>query len=162
WSGRVRPSRYGSGMGKVKRLFVCSSCERPSGQWSGKCSWCGSWGTVAEQPAGMAGSAGGARAAPAERLRLGQERAEARIHTCLVASGEEARAQVAARARRLGLAAEAVGYLPGRDLGHVVAAATAERPAVLIVDSIQTIRDPDSEAVVGGVGQVRACADALI
>src|SRR5438128_6172506 len=38
------------GVGKVKRLFVCSSCERPSAQWAGRCSSCGGWGTVSEHP----------------------------------------------------------------------------------------------------------------
>src|SRR5207245_7698163 len=77
-------------------------------------------------------------------------------HPCLLASGEEARAQVAARARRLGLQGEALGYVAGRDLGSVLAAARAERPHVLIVDSIQNIRDPEADALPGGVAQVRA------
>ena len=83
-------------------------------------------------------------------------------HPCLLASGEEARGQVAARARRLGLEGGALGYVAGRDLGGVLAAARSERPRVLIVDSIQTIRDPEADALPGGVAQVRACSDALI
>jgi DNA repair protein RadA/Sms len=55
-----------------------------------------------------------------------------------------------------------MSFTAGRDLDDVVAAAIAERPAVLIVDSIQTIRDGRSAAVAGGSAQVRACADALI
>jgi DNA repair protein RadA/Sms len=83
-------------------------------------------------------------------------------HPCLLASGEEGRGQVAARARRLGLRGEALNYVPGRGLPAVLAAAAQHRPRVLIVDSIQTIRDPDADSLPGGVGQVRACADALI
>jgi DNA repair protein RadA/Sms len=83
-------------------------------------------------------------------------------HPCLLASGEEARGQVAARARRLGLRAEGLGYVSGRDLSQVVASALAERPAVLIVDSVQTIREGESAALPGGVAQVRACTDALV
>ncbi len=83
-------------------------------------------------------------------------------HPCLLASGEEARGQVSARARRLGLEGSALGYVAGRDLGDVLAAARSERPRVLIVDSIQTIRDPEADAFPGGVAQVRACTDALI
>jgi DNA repair protein RadA/Sms len=37
-----------------------------------------------------------------------------------------------------------------------------ERPRVLIVDSIQTLRDPETAALPGGVAQVRTCTDALI
>jgi DNA repair protein RadA/Sms len=80
----------------------------------------------------------------------------------LLASGEESRAQVAARARRIGVAADAVSFAPGRDLRAVLAAARSERPAVLAVDSIQTLRDPDATTQPGGVAQVRGCADALV
>jgi DNA repair protein RadA/Sms len=83
-------------------------------------------------------------------------------HPCLIASGEEAQDQIAARARRIGVAPVGLGFVAGRDVNQVVAAALAERPRVLIVDSIHTMRDPDSDALPGGVGQVRACADALV
>jgi DNA repair protein RadA/Sms len=82
--------------------------------------------------------------------------------TCLLASGEEARGQIAARAERLGLDGSVLAYLPGRELDDVMASARAERPAVLIVDSIQTLRDSGSDALAGGVAQVRGCADALV
>jgi DNA repair protein RadA/Sms len=83
-------------------------------------------------------------------------------HPCLIASGEESRAQMAGRARRLGLGGDRIDYVPGRDLADVLEAAREAHPAVLIVDSIQTIREGDSEAMPGGMAQVRACADALI
>ena len=83
-------------------------------------------------------------------------------HPCLLASGEEARGQVAARARRIGLDGASLRYLPGRDLEDVLAVARAQRPAVLVVDSVHTLRDPDSDAIPGGVGQVRGCTDRLI
>jgi DNA repair protein RadA/Sms len=82
--------------------------------------------------------------------------------TCLVASGEESRAQVAIRARRLGIGPDAASFVPGRELGHVLDAARAARPAVLVVDSIQAIRDPSLPSLPGGPAQVRACADALV
>jgi DNA repair protein RadA/Sms len=84
-------------------------------------------------------------------------------HLCLLASGEESLRQVGARARRLGLGGgDTVRFVPGRDLGEVVAAAGALRPALLAVDSIQTIRDPDATGLPGGTAQVRGCADALV
>lgn len=82
--------------------------------------------------------------------------------SCLLASGEESRSQVAARAVRLGVAPDAVRFTPGRDLGQVVGAALAERPAVLAVDSIQTLRDTDATTATGGVSQVRGCTDVLV
>jgi DNA repair protein RadA/Sms len=197
-------------VGKVKRLFVCSSCDHPSAQWSGRCSSCGSWGTVGEHPGGAVGAVGPSGRIPpkVQPLSLAQEGEEHRIstgfqsvdrvlggglvpgsvvllagapgigkstlllqlasslsaagHPCLLASGEEARGQVAARARRLALDAGGVGYLSGRDLHQVTGATLAERPAVLIVDSIQTIRDSESDALPGGVAQVRGCTDSLV
>jgi DNA repair protein RadA/Sms len=50
----------------------------------------------------------------------------------------------------------------GRDLPDVLAAVIEHQPQVVIVDSIQTIRDPDADALPGGVGQVRACTDAIV
>src|SRR5919108_46522 len=82
--------------------------------------------------------------------------------TCLYASGEESRAQVAARARRLNMPAEAASFIAGRDVHEVVDAARAMHPDVLVVDSIQAVRDPASTSLPGGPAQVRACADALV
>ena len=82
--------------------------------------------------------------------------------TCLYASGEETRAQVAARARRLGLPAGASSFVPGRELPAVLDAAATVRPRVLVVDSIQAIRDPGSASLPGGTAQVRMCTDALV
>jgi DNA repair protein RadA/Sms len=82
--------------------------------------------------------------------------------TVLVASGEETRGQVGARARRLGVAADEIRFVPGRELDGVVEAIRAERPVLAIVDSIQAVRDPSLSSLPGGPAQVRVCADALI
>ncbi|MGH2671720.1 MAG: AAA family ATPase [Actinomycetota bacterium] len=81
---------------------------------------------------------------------------------CLLASGEESRRQVAARARRLGVEGAAVAFTPGRELGSVLDAARTARPFLLAVDSVQTLRDPEAGQVPGGTAQVRACTDALV
>ena len=80
----------------------------------------------------------------------------------LLVSGEESHAQVAARARRLGIHGDAVAFGSGRDLSQVLEAARTLRPSVLAVDSIQTLRDPDGTQMPGGVAQLRTCADALV
>lgn len=81
---------------------------------------------------------------------------------CLVVSGEESHGQVAARAGRLGVAGERVTFAPGRDLSEVLATASAERPFLLAVDSIQTLRDSGGTQSPGGPAQVRLCTDALV
>jgi DNA repair protein RadA/Sms len=82
--------------------------------------------------------------------------------SCLLASGEESRRQVASRAHRLGLDGASVSFVAGRELPSVLAAARTARPFLLAVDSVQTLRDPAGAQVPGGPAQVRACADALI
>ena len=82
--------------------------------------------------------------------------------TCLLASGEESRQQVAARAARVGATADGITFIAGRDLGGVLDAATAARPTVLVVDSVQTLRAAGSTHVPGGVAQVRVCTDAVV
>jgi len=81
---------------------------------------------------------------------------------CLLVSGEESHAQVAARARRLGIQPGSIAFAPGRDLEAVVQTARAARPFMLAVDSIQSLRDVSGPQAPGGVSQVRMCADALV
>jgi DNA repair protein RadA/Sms len=80
----------------------------------------------------------------------------------LLVSGEESRAQVASRARRLGVRTDAVSFAPGRDLQSILQAARSSRPAILAVDSIQTVRDHEATTQPGGVAQVRGCTDAFV
>ncbi len=80
----------------------------------------------------------------------------------LLVSGEESRAQVAGRARRLGIDAQVISFAAGRDLAEVLDSARSMAPAVLAVDSIQAIRDTSGGHMPGGVAQVRMCTDALV
>jgi DNA repair protein RadA/Sms len=73
----------------------------------------------------------------------------------LYACGEESPAQVKMRADRLGCSGD-IGLLPVTDVALVEAAALEDGADVLIVDSIQTMMDPDSPGSPGSVGQVRA------
>ncbi len=82
--------------------------------------------------------------------------------SCLLASGEESRQQVALRARRLGIPGDRVDFTSGRELETVMDATRSARPFLLAVDSIQTLRDGNGAQMPGGPSQVRACADALV
>ncbi|MEJ7748763.1 MAG: DNA repair protein RadA [Candidatus Limnocylindrales bacterium] len=77
----------------------------------------------------------------------------------LYATGEESAPQVRMRAARLGLldgpAGTAVSILPEHDIGRIVEAARAARPAMLVVDSIQTATVDELDGPAGSVGQVR-------
>jgi DNA repair protein RadA/Sms len=83
----------------------------------------------------------------------------------LYASGEESAAQLRLRARRLGLAsgpvAQRISILGETSVELVLAAAEANRPQLLVVDSIQTLTTDELEGPAGSVGQVRAAAARL-
>jgi len=78
------------------------------------------------------------------------------------ASGEESAAQVRLRAVRLGIvqgaAGSAITVLTEGEVGRIVEVARAARPALLIVDSIQTATVNELDGPAGSVGQVRESA----
>jgi DNA repair protein RadA/Sms len=75
----------------------------------------------------------------------------------LYTSGEESAVQVKQRAVRLGLSQSEMRVLASADLGTILAAAEKEKPALLIVDSIQTLFSPDNPSLPGTVPQIREC-----
>ncbi|HKG55694.1 MAG TPA: DNA repair protein RadA [Candidatus Limnocylindrales bacterium] len=84
----------------------------------------------------------------------------------LYASGEESAAQVRLRASRLGLldgpAADRVSVAAESEVGRIVELARAERPSLVIVDSVQTATVDDLDGPAGSVGQVRESAVRLM
>ncbi len=80
----------------------------------------------------------------------------------LYACGEESPSQIALRAARLGLNGEGITLLPEVDAAALENAVTRLGPALLIVDSIQTMYDPELSGAPGSVGQVRACTSRLM
>jgi DNA repair protein RadA/Sms len=81
---------------------------------------------------------------------------------CLYISGEEAAAQVRMRALRLGLTDAAVGLGAETNLRDILTTLDAERPALVVIDSIQTMWLDQVEAAPGSVSQVRAAAHELV
>ena len=80
----------------------------------------------------------------------------------LYVCGEESPQQIGLRAKRLGAVSSRVRLLPELDIGAVEDAVRAEKPTILIVDSIQTAFDSDLAGAPGSVGQVRACTARLM
>ena len=80
----------------------------------------------------------------------------------LYATGEESAAQVRLRAGRLGLlhgaGAAAIAVLAESEVGRISEVARATRPALVIVDSIQTATVDELDGPAGSVGQVRESA----
>ena len=79
----------------------------------------------------------------------------------LYVSGEESAAQVALRARRLGVDAARVRLLSEISLERIVSTVGAEKPSVLVIDSIQTLYTEQLQSAPGSVAQVRECAAQL-
>jgi DNA repair protein RadA/Sms len=83
--------------------------------------------------------------------------------TCVYISGEEAIEQVRLRARRLGVSSAKVELAAATSVADIVA--TLDRPdppAVVVIDSIQTMALDSLDSAPGTVGQVRASAQELI
>ncbi|MDM7457577.1 MAG: DNA repair protein RadA [Tepidimonas sp.] len=79
----------------------------------------------------------------------------------LYVTGEESGAQVALRARRLGLNDSQVPVLAEIRLEAILALLQQQRPAVAVIDSIQTVYTEQLTSAPGSVAQVRECAALL-
>jgi len=82
--------------------------------------------------------------------------------TMLYVSGEESLQQIALRARRLGLEPSGITVYAATDIDDIVALAEQERPAGLIIDSVQTVFSTDLPSAPGSVNQLRDCTARLV
>jgi DNA repair protein RadA/Sms len=76
----------------------------------------------------------------------------------LYVTGEESGAQVALRSRRLGLDDSQVQVLAEIQLEKILATLDSARPAIAVIDSIQTVYSDQLSSAPGSVAQVRECA----
>ncbi len=79
----------------------------------------------------------------------------------LYVSGEESVQQIKMRADRMDLLADDLFLLTETNLADIFEQVNRIEPAILIVDSIQTIYTEESESSPGSVSQVRECASRL-
>jgi len=77
-------------------------------------------------------------------------------------SGEEAPAQIRLRAERLSVNESPVNLASATALRDIIATLKADKPDVVIIDSIQTLWSDALPAAPGTVGQVRASAHELV
>jgi DNA repair protein RadA/Sms len=80
----------------------------------------------------------------------------------LYVSGEESAQQIKMRADRLGVHADRLLVLAETSLERILAQAQATRPAVLAIDSIQTVFSDALGSAPGSIGQVRESAAQLV
>ena len=82
--------------------------------------------------------------------------------SALYISGEESASQVRLRAERINAVDPQLFLASETDLGAVIAHIDAVKPALVIIDSVQTIGSSAADGAPGGVTQVREVAGALI
>lgn len=80
----------------------------------------------------------------------------------LYVSGEESERQIKMRAQRLGVEAGQIYVLAETELNEVLNAAESLAPDIVIIDSIQTMFDPDVSSAPGSITQVRECTMSLM
>lgn len=81
--------------------------------------------------------------------------------TALLVTSEESKAQVRQRAERLGAVDGRLYVVDEESVAAIAGHLDAVAPAVVAVDSIQTVRDPRLGSAPGSVAQVRECASLL-
>lgn len=82
--------------------------------------------------------------------------------TTLYVSAEESKQQVRLRAERLGTLRPKLWLASDTALPHILAHLEDVKPDIVVVDSIQTVFDPDLSSAAGSVTQVRECAARLV
>lgn len=80
----------------------------------------------------------------------------------LYVSGEESAGQIALRAERLKLPAHKLKLLTETDVDRVLALAAQAVPAIMVIDSIQTLYTAALQSAPGSIAQVRECAAQLV
>lgn len=80
----------------------------------------------------------------------------------LYVTGEESPRQVSLRANRLGLPVDSLRLLAETSVERITSIAMLEKPAVMVVDSIQTVHTEQLQSAPGGVAQVRESAAQLV
>ena len=80
----------------------------------------------------------------------------------LYVSGEESAAQIKLRADRLGIAGQDLMVLTTTDIEDVLGQLDSEKPALAVIDSIQTMHDASVRSDPGSVTQIKECTRRLM
>lgn len=83
-------------------------------------------------------------------------------HRTIYVSGEEASAQVRMRAQRLNLASAPLSLASETNLRDILTTLEAEKPDLVIIDSVQTMWADTVDSAPGSVSQVRSVAHELV
>jgi DNA repair protein RadA/Sms len=92
-------------------------------------------------------------------LQLAPRLAPAKV---LYISGEESPNQIRERAQRLSIRADNLWLVPEVNLERILTLMEKEKPALVIIDSIQTVHSEEYQSSAGTITQIRECAASLI
>jgi DNA repair protein RadA/Sms len=73
-------------------------------------------------------------------------------------SGEESPGQIRSRLERLKIDLDSISFLPETGAEKIIASIEEIRPALAIIDSIQTVYSLEAEGELGGINQIKATA----
>lgn len=82
--------------------------------------------------------------------------------SCLYVTGEESSQQISLRAKRLELTVDRVRIYTENHLEKIIQRIAKEQPALVVVDSIQTVYSDVLQSAPGAVAQVRECTAQLV
>lgn len=83
-------------------------------------------------------------------------------HNVLYVSGEESAKQIKMRSDRLSIKSEKLYILAETNLDIITSIVEKISPEILVIDSIQTMNDPNVESASGSVSQVRSITSSLM
>ena len=83
-------------------------------------------------------------------------------HTILYVSGEESERQIKLRAERLGVNSDNLFLASNNSCESIIHAVCANKPEIVIIDSIQTITTSSASSSAGSIVQVRECTNAFM
>ena len=86
----------------------------------------------------------------------------AKIQNALVISGEESVGQIKLRADRLGINSKTLELANETNIEIIIATILAQKPTLVIIDSMQTIFSNEVEGEAGSPTQIRACTTKLL
>ena len=158
WSTAQAPPAGGGPRSVVGTLAAPAAPVRRTGSGSSEVDRVLGGGFVAGEVLLLAGEPGVGKSTLVLQILAGIASAGGRV---LLATGEESLAQVGLRAERLGVEGASIAALAESSLPAILAACADESPALLVVDSIQTVEDPAHEQPAGSIVQVRECAATL-
>ena len=195
--------------GKIKTVFVCSSCGAESPKWVGKCPKCNEWNTMNEEVVNLNSAAttvsrsvlsattindisvknehrfitnigevdrvlGGGLVKGSVTLISGDPgigKSTILLQICknidsnlklLYVSGEESAVQIKLRANRLNLSSDNVFVMAQTDVPAICDYIKTNKPDVVMIDSIQTMKIEELPSSAGSIVQVRESANMLL